>query len=162
MIKTEGIKQWAFSLCAAAVAGGVIELAAPEGKDGEIKKIIKTVVCVFFLICMTAPLVDLGIEKFFSAENTENIESISGLEGTEEAVLRIFRENIIKETEKVLDGFEIKNAQISTKVNIGEDMSISISEINLIIDKQYSGSENKIKFEIKEKFGVEANIGFKE
>ena len=42
----EGIRNWAFAVCAAAICGAVMNMLLPDGSE---KRIFKTVLCLFML-----------------------------------------------------------------------------------------------------------------
>ena len=50
----EGIKQWAFSVCAAMVACGLCQMLLPKA---GMEKIFRMTVSIFFLCCLLSPIV---------------------------------------------------------------------------------------------------------
>jgi len=156
----EAIKEWAFSICAAAIAGAAVELISPSG---NIKKMVKITVSVFFLTCMLSPMIDLGIDAFYGygeyepAPETEHFET-----QVEDEMLKIFTQNIQEKVNNALEECKIKDAKIKTKINIGEDFSISISEIKISLGKEYAEKEGEVTDLLCERFGAKVNITFKE
>ncbi len=156
----EAIKDWAFSICAAAIAGAAAELISPSG---NIKKMVKITVSVFFLTCMLSPVLELGIDAFYGYGEYEPAPETEQFGGqVEEEKLKIFAQNIQDKVNDTLEECEIKDAKIKTNINIGEDFSISISEIKISLGKEYAEKESEVTSLLCERFGAKVNITFKE
>ena len=65
----EEIKTWAFSICCASVAGGILNLLLPEG---NVQKTYKTVFCIFFLCIIISPLSEINFSKTDFLKNKNN------------------------------------------------------------------------------------------
>ena len=81
----EGIRNWAFAVCAAAICGAVMNMLLPDGSE---KRIFKTVLCLFMLCSIISPVIgmnfsDLSTEFDFknscaqSGDTTEEFLSLS-------------------------------------------------------------------------------------
>ena len=123
----EILKNWAFSICCASIAGGILNLFIPKGGT---QAIYKTVFCVFFLCIVISPLADIRFPDvdIFNPEITEN----ETFENTFSATSEKYLENeIIASVEEILKNENIICDDIFVKVNISEDGSININKFVL-------------------------------
>lgn len=152
----EGVKNWAFAVCAAAVCGAVMNMLLPEGSE---KRIFKTVLSLFMLCSILSPILStdfsaLSTEKYFD-ENRAQTEDIT------EELLSLSAEEIeaaiINDTAKALEekGFAADN--ISAEVNILPDGSINISRFSVLISE---GNPEEIKKIAEQKTGLSPEIKY--
>ena len=123
----EIFKNWAFSICCASIAGGIINLILPKGGAHAT---YKTVFCVFFLCVVISPLSDIRFPDvdIFNPEITKN----ETFENTFSATSEKYLENeIIASVEEILENENIICDDIFVKVNISEDGSININKFVL-------------------------------
>ncbi len=148
----EEIKSWACSVCAAAVCGAVFKMMFPEG---NLQKIFKCVICVFFLCTVISPLMEIELPDFkniadseydFPKENTE-FNDISA---------KVIEEQIIADTSELLLDDGIVLSDISVKINISGSGGIDINKFALTLDRNYDF--NMIKEKVKQKIGIEPEI----
>lgn len=127
----EKIQNWAFSLCCASIAGSLLNIILPEG---SLQKTFKTVLCVFFLCILVSPFAktDFINDDFTFFNNRENEYDLSENIFTGDS-LEILKNEIIAETEGVLDNYGIYDREISFSANISEDGSIDITEFTVLI-----------------------------
>ena len=149
----EAIKNWAFSVCAAAICGGILNMLLPEGNA---QKTYKAVFCVFFLCVLSAPLSEIKIPDFEKlAENIEIIETQNGNEFNEISA-EFIKKQIIEDTSAILLQENIAEKDISVKVNISEDGSIDINKFVLTLG--YSEYPDALVRRIYQKTGIEPEI----
>jgi hypothetical protein len=129
----ETVKNWAFSICCASIAGGILNMLLPKGGA---QATYKTVFCVFFLCVMIAPLSDMNFRVFdilepkIIEEDSENIFSNSSMEYLENEIVASVKE-ILKDENIICE-------DISVKVNISENGSINITKFTLTLDNSES------------------------
>ncbi len=132
MTLIEGIKSWAFSVCAAAICGAVMNMLLPEGSE---KRIFKTVLCLFMLCSILSPILSMD----FSALSTETDfkENRAQTEGITEELLAFSaneaENTIINDTAAALAEKGIAADNISVEVNILPDGSINISRFVITV-----------------------------
>lgn len=149
------IKKWAFSVCCAAVAGGIMNMFLPKGNS---EKIFKSVFCVFFLGVIISPLSELTADfpeyiKNFEEKEKSGIYDINDFTSNSET----FIENRIKEdTETVLYEYGYTAKDIFISVNILNDGSINIDKFALTFEKTENSDE--IKKAVFQKTGIEPEI----
>ena len=123
----EILKNWAFSICCASIAGGIINLILPKGGAHAT---YKTVFCVFFLCVLISPLSDIHFSDsdFFNRKITENETFENTFSETSEKYLE---NEIVSSVEEILKNENIICDDIFVKVNISEDGSININKFVL-------------------------------
>ena len=122
----EILKNWAFSICCASIAGGILNMLLPKGGA---QTTYKTVFCVFFLCVVISPLSDIRFPDIdiFKPEITEN-----KIENTFSETSEKYLENeIIASVEEILKNENAIYDDIFVKVNISEDGSININKFVL-------------------------------
>lgn len=123
----EIFKNWAFSICCASIAGGILNLLLPKGGA---QATYKTVFCVFFLCVLISPLSDIHFSDsdFFNRKITENETFENTFSETSEKYLE---NEIVSSVEEILKNENIICDDIFVKVNISEDGSININKFVL-------------------------------
>ena len=123
----EIFKNWAFSICCASIAGGILNLLLPKGGA---QATYKTVFCVFLLCVITSPLADIKLPDIdiFKPEFTEDETFENTFSETSEKYLE---SEIISSVEEILKNENIICDDIFLKVNISEDGSININKFVL-------------------------------
>ena len=151
----EFIKNWAFSVCSAAICGSVMYLVLPEG---NLQKVFKTVFCMFFLCTVISPFAEIKIPDFdkITLQTTEEkaLENNIFNETTEKHI----EEQIIYDTDSVLFEENLFAEDILVKVNILPDGSIEINKFILTICS-IEDSE-KLKDKIYQRTGIKPEIIF--
>ncbi len=147
----EAVKNWAFSICAAAICGAVLNIVLPEGGA---QKTYKTVLCVFFLSVLVSPLTQIEIPNFLEISDIEyNYTQITENEFTENS-FEMIEEKILTDTKNLLREKGITPKDISVKVNISESGSIDINKFVLTLDENPFG----LSQEIYQKIGITPEI----
>lgn len=114
----ETVKQWALSVCAAAVACGIAQMVLPRG---SMEKIFKITVSVFFLCCLLSPLVvrspELRMEwQEYAREDIERrAERLSGVAASQAE--RAVVVEVTKIVEEKLTEMGINNSGITININ---------------------------------------------
>ncbi len=156
MTLIEGIKSWAFSVCAAAVCGAVMNMLLPEGSE---KRIFKTVLCLFMLCSILSPILSMD----FSALSTETDfkENRAQTEGITEELLAFSaneaENTIINDTAAALAEKGITADNISVEVNILPDGSINISRFVITVS---GGNPEEIKSIAEKRTGLLPEIEY--
>lgn len=156
MTLIEGIKSWAFSVCAAAICGAVMNMLLPEGSE---KRIFKTVLCLFMLCSILSPILSMD----FSALSTEADfkENRAQTEGITEELLAFSaneaENTIIDDTVAALAEKGIAADNISVEVNILPDGSINISRFVITVS---GGNPEEIKSIAEKRTGLLPEIEY--
>ncbi len=150
----EYIKNWAFSLCAASVAGSILNMLLPEC---SMQKTFKTVLGIFFLSSVIIPFTEVefsDLDKLFSADNIS--DEIIKSEELEDISAEYLENKIITATEEILKSSNAYAKDIFIKINISENQSIDINKFVLTFD--YLDDPEKISEEIYRKTGIKPKI----
>jgi len=127
----EEIKNWAFSVCCASIAGGILNLLLPEG---NVQKIYKTVFCVFFLCIIFSPLSEIKTVKIDFSENEnfpeENFHENEFMQNSAEYI----QNELVKSVNEILSEENLSAEDISVNVNISEEGSIDINKFALTFE----------------------------
>lgn len=155
----EAIRQWAFTVCVAAVIIGVLYAFVP--RSGGMQKLFNLAATAFFLCCLLSPVllnfalpeIDLAPAETLAQQNAEqvsntlNMQAI-GLFGTQV-------QEIVTETVRSLD---IKPNSVEVFVNINEDDSIFISEIKIGLAQRYQPREDEVIAAVKTQTGIDPQV----
>lgn len=161
----EEIRGWAFGICAAAIACGMIQLILP--KSGT-QRIFQLTASVFFLCCLLSPLaLSLPSMGDFTAGQEEmqaEVERRSKLlEGAvEERGKTLAVESIRGAAADTLEEMGIPYRKIYVNVHDDANNSISISECEVELDRRYMERHDEIRAALMKKLGVNVLIGYKE
>ena len=160
----EAIRRWAFSLCAASIAGAIAEMFAPEGGA---RRIFRLCVSVFFLCCLFSPVLELAGNGgwldgvFAKSEDTEYTEEYGKLgDAYERQVTEAFRRNVEKLAKEALESAGINSAEISVSVNNDMDNCISISEVEVRLNEDMRQMELRAIRAVRQSIGITPVVRF--
>lgn len=149
----ESVKTWAFSVCCAAIVGGIMNILLPKS---NLQKIYKTVFCVFFLCVILSPVLKIKtLNRNFFEFDSEYGNDLYENKFTDNSEKYIESE-IIKSSKIFLQDNGIDYKDISAKVNISDDGSININKFTLTFEKQVNSEF--IGEALQQKIGVEPEI----
>lgn len=141
----ELIKEWALSTCVAAVAGGIAYMILPPG---NLQKVFKFTISLFFLCCLISPLFlwkNLSLDTMRLEIETETGQLTQQLtQGTDEQLLMAFSADLEEKVRSALSGDGIEAKKIRINVNTDEEMNISISDIQITLKKEDEKKKNKV------------------
>lgn len=155
----DGIKSWIITLMAAAIAGEILLMIAPQG---NVSKILKIAVSVFFLGCFLTPFATLGsgglkdISFDYQGEVGENTSALD--QTMQEQTLKEFERNIVQIVTVNLRDIEIPAEKIEVEVNMLEDDSIQIDCIEICLDSSYRPQEKKAADRLHDVFGYKTRL----
>lgn len=154
----DAIKNWAFSVCCAAITGSIMNFILPEGNTS---KTFKTVLCIFFLCVVVSPLINLNYTFHdFKYEDRTNNDSLINDNMFLDASSEYLEKEILSETEKIILSEGIKAKDIFVKINISENGSIDINKFEIVL---YECSNiDVLKEKILKEIGFAPDITFSE
>lgn len=155
MTLMDGIRSWAFAVCAAAVCAAVMNMLLPKGSE---KRIFKTVLSLYMLCSILSPILStdfsaLSTEYEFGESRAQNDITGELLSLSADEI----KNAIIRDTEEVLAEKGVSAENISVEVNISPDGSINISRFSLRIR---GGNSEEIKQSIAQKTGLSPEIKY--
>lgn len=159
----DGIRQWAFGICAAAIACGLAQLILPKS---SMQRIFNITCSVFFLGCLLSPvaLSPINLELSIGQENiqreverrAQNLEA-----AVDETTRGMASESIRMAAAKTLEDMGISSYKIYLNVHDTRDDSISISECEVELDESYFPRHDEIRSALMEQLGINVLIGYK-
>lgn len=143
------------AVCAAALVSGVIGYLIPKGGYEKPVKIVLGL----FLLCVIVTA--FGTEFDFSdispdysySEQTENLTSTVTQHLVEQSVSRIKHE-----VQQVMMQMDIADAEIDVIMNISDNASISVSQVDIGVPPKHFGSKQRIKKLIDSRLGLYADV----
>ena len=160
----DAIRRWAFSLCAAAIAGTIAEMFSPEGGT---KRIFRLCAGVFFLCCLFSPVLEV-VSAGISADRLLEVSAAGecgdepdGMSGVyERQVEKEFCRNVERLASEALARAGINNAEISVSVNIDMDNCISISEVEITLGEDMRPQELRAARAVEQSIGIKPVVRF--
>ena len=162
------VKEWAFSVCVAAVVGTVAEMFSPEGST---KRIFRLCITVFFICCLFSPLIGIITDAVGSKGAFGDAFVESGAEYLEEEnsveedyvsyILSEFQKNIEEIVKETLRELEINTSEVAVSVNIDADNCISINEVEVMLSEDVRAMGPDAVLAIKKRIGITPKISFK-
>lgn len=148
------IRNWAFSICCAALAGGILNFLLPKN---DLQKTFKTVFCVFFLCIILSPLSEINFSKIsFSGFGEEDFENEFMENDFNLFSVEYIENELISSTKRILEEEQLIAEDITAKVNISEEGNININEFVLILKK--SEKADSVAEKIYLETGIEPEI----
>ena len=139
------ISSWASGIVVAVVLATLIEMLLPNGNN---KKYVKTVIGIFVLFSIIAPIIDnissthISQEVDFAIEEQEKIEEIDTNKNIEE----VYRKNMERDIKNKLQekGYQIEITALSIHFVEGEDYG-KVNQIHLKVIQEKTEESNSIK-----------------
>lgn len=153
----DAVKAWAISICMASLAGTVAHFLSPSG---NIQRIFKVVISVFFITVMVYPVAGLsgddigdvidGYTYYDSyVDNTEQIADI---------VLKQSVAQIKSGVNDILQGLGIEKSEIKVNTDINAENSIVISKIEVVIEEEYRAKITEIYDELRKNIDCQIDV----
>lgn len=159
----EALRQWAFGICAAAIACGLIQLVLPQS---GMQKVFRVTAGVFFLGCILSPLVlpvagdlDFTVQKEQMQAEVERRSGQLRMEVTESGN-EIAVESVRREAARALEEIGIPYQKIYVNIHDMEDGGISISECEVELERRYAQRHDEIRQYLMGRLGVNVLIGY--
>ena len=129
------LKEWAFCLIIAGVAGTVATVIMPKGST---EKTLRAVIGIFVIAVICSPLKDIAESDFitdaFAAYGAVSYDD-SYVEELNEKLADVCKETVEGEINKIAKEYGAKAVSVETEVSVDSDFCIIIHKINVIISK---------------------------
>ena len=152
----EALKGWAIGACMASLAGTVVHFLSPSG---NVQRIFKVVISVFFITVLIYPIGLLGdgisdiTEGYtypeYYADNVEKIGDVLLQQSINQLELVV---------ESVVEELEITDYEISIKTDIDSDDSIVISSIDVTVSESCSERAQELSVRLLEDVDCQVNV----
>ena len=154
----DSLKAWAVTICFAALAAGLANIIAPKG---NMEKVYKFAVSLFFLCCVLTPLFHLkGISLQMNIQTQTQSQLQSGtLQKTVDAQKLAQAESGVSEliTQACKDN-GVTPLNVSVKAAMGSDGAISISGAEITLKKADFSQKDVIAASVKEKLSLDITV----
>lgn len=127
-------------LCCSLFTASLIKLIAPSGKT---EKILKLVISLFVLICLTTCIKNVIKEaEIFDQQNITTLNDSEKLNQTiDENVLKVTGDYMVVYIENLLEAENIHYEKITVTVDADENGVINITDICIYMDKDKTNSD---------------------
>ncbi|HHY53269.1 MAG TPA: stage III sporulation protein AF [Clostridiales bacterium] len=155
------VKEWAFSLCAAMVAAGLLRMLLPKS---NLEKILRMVLSVFFLCCLLSP----AVLKFPSLLVEMEMESREELTSRSEKVMELARRQSVELAreslkklvkEKLAQRGIIVHAVTINMVTQGQN-DMTLQSVELVLDAAEQQGHDDLALELGRELGTEVIIRY--
>jgi len=157
----ESIRQWAFGICAAAIACGLAQLILPKS---NMQRLFNITSSVFFLSCLLSPLVlapiSLDLESADEMQREVQRRAKNLTSAVEEQTGEIASESIRIAAADRLAEMGIEYQKIYVNIHADDENGISISECEVELDESYLPRHDEIRTALMERLGVNVLIGY--
>ncbi|WP_308588452.1 stage III sporulation protein AF [uncultured Merdimmobilis sp.] len=157
----DGIREWGYSLCAAAIACGMIQVLIPNAGAG---RVMRMTVSVFFLCCLFSPLVlrvpELAEIPQSTAQAKADEIARRLAEGQEERAIGRAQEDLRREARDSLEEIGIFPSKIQITIHAVDKSRIEISELILVLQESDREREGEAVQRIKDLLGEAPDIQY--
>lgn len=158
----EGIRQWAFGICAAAIACGMAQLLLPKS---SMQRVFNITSSVFFLGCLLSPMMfsvalpDIPARDEIQREVERRSDSLSSV--MEERTGEQASESLRQLARQTLERMGITPQKIYINVHDDGENGISISECEVELSESEFPRHDEIRAALMQSLGVNVLIGYK-
>ena len=145
------IVSWATAICVALIGGGVLSLISPSG---NLKKATSFAISLFFLCAIITPFITLS---FSDSPQFTVSQSAVIRDDTSERLAKTTAQRGVKE---ILKSQNITAQKIDIGIHINDDKSISITYIEITLERDKIIYESEISNMIHEYFGIKAEFAY--
>lgn len=158
----EEIRQWAFGICAAAVACGLTQMILPKS---SMQRVFGITSSVFFLVCLLSPValvpltLDITTQEEFQQEADRRADRLRLM--VEEQQKDAISESVRLAAADLLEDMGVEYRKIYINVHEDEEGGISISECEVELDESWFPRHQEIREALLDRLGVNVLIGYK-
>ncbi|MCI8649282.1 MAG: hypothetical protein HFG20_04115 [Anaerotruncus sp.] len=158
----DGIRQWAFGLCAAATACGVAQMVLPKS---NLQKMFRMTASIFFLCCLLSPValapisLDSAPREDLQRQTEQRAQQLRS--AVEEQSGRIATEHIRLTAAEILETLGVEYEKIYITIHEDDTDSISISECEVELDSRYLPRHQEIRAALQQSLGVDVLLAYK-
>lgn len=157
----DGIRQWAFGICAAAIACGLAQLALPKS---SMQRVFNITSSVFFLGCLLSPIalpsIDLTVPPQSELQRRIDEKTARLSDAANEQTNMAASEGVRLAAMKTLADMGVQANKIYINIHEDGEGGISISECEVQLDEQYRSRHTEIRGTLMERLGVNVVIGY--
>ena len=157
----EIIRQWAVSICFAAVVCAIVMMIVPPGST---EKVFRITVSAFFICCAALPIIsnfsDINLELNLSFEQNEDIASDIA-EKMDEQIINEIEFQLSNSAKEIFNKYNC-DATAEFSVIANDDRQVSVKEIKVYIPSDEVDKAKTIANEFLDTYGCSPEIIAKE
>ena len=150
----EEIRQWAFGICAAAVACGLTQMILPKS---SMQRVFGITSSVFFLVCLLSPVALVPLTLDITTQEEFQQEADRREEQQKDAI----SESVRLAAADLLEDMGVEYRKIYINVHEDGEGGISISECEVELDESWFPRHQEIREALLDRLGVNVLIGYK-
>ena len=154
-----GIREWAFSACAAMAVCGIARMVLPAG---NLQKVLNITISVFFMCCLLSPLalrtggINIELNGYLQEESEKLAQQLMlGINAQANNAAEAAIEKII--SEKLLD-MGINHTGITININTNGQNDVRIENINIRLPEEYEERNTEIQYRIENAMGMKIQL----
>lgn len=153
------IKQWAFSLCAAMVAAGLVRMLLPKS---SMEKLLRMVISVFFLSCLLSPAVlrdpALMVETEAAGREEMSARSERVTELAEKQLMDSARSALERLVREKLSQRGINAHEVTINIIAEEENDPRLESVELVLDSDDQEGHGDLCQELGRELGAPVTI----
>lgn len=157
------VRDWALTVCIAAVAGSLVRMAAPEGAT---QKVLNLTVSLFFLCALVSPVLTGAVSGELTVPDFEQSEAQYNTQALEEQMQRQVEESFRGSMEQAVDAAlreaEAVPLEIFVNINTEGQGGISITEVRVTLAAHEQSRSAELSQLLLEKTGQKPVFAFAE
>lgn len=156
------VREWAFALCAAMVAAGLVRMLLPKS---NLEKMLRMVLSIFFLCCLLSPAVlrapslMVEIETVGREELAARSEKVAEL--ARRQTLELARESLHKLVEEKLEQRGIKVHAITINMVTKGQNEMALQSVELLLDFADQDGHQSLAQELGRELGAEVILDYR-
>jgi len=154
-----GIREWAFSACAAMAVCGIARMVLPAG---NLQKVLNITISVFFMCCLLSPLalrtggINIELNGYLQEESEKLAQQLMlGINAQANNAAEAAIEKII--SEKLLD-MGINHTGITININTNGQNDVRIENINIRLPVEYEERNTEIQDRLENAMGMKIQL----
>lgn len=158
----EAIKSWVMTICFAAIAAGMAGIIAPSG---NLEKIFKYVISLFFLACILVPVFNLKnikIDEFIPAVSQSSTDSNSQPDFVARQAIDQTKSNLSDLICGCCKTYGVTPLFVYIDVSQSSGGQINVTGCKAILNKQDIVKKNELKTAVKDQLGLDIDFEAKE
>lgn len=152
----DGVRQWAVSVCAAAVVCTLLRQLFPDNRLGQQGRMLLP--CLFLCVLLSPISGLFGGVKLpdFTQENTVDSEQITAR--MRQQMVAQVNDTLLRMVNQSLSGYGWSAKKVVTDMDIGEDGSISMGQIILYVDEEVARRATAVQQVAEKRLGTAVEV----
>lgn len=155
----DAIKSWAMTLCFAAIAAGMAGIIAPSG---NLEKVYKFAVSLFFLACVLIPVFqfkNISLPEISISQTDISNDTLSDVSKTvADQEIEVSKEKISELITQICKQAAVTPLGIYVNIDRSKDGALSINKIKLILRREDMKRQSEIQSAVKKELGLNIEV----